>query len=104
LLFPFFLLIQDRLEGVSAEVASPDEPFIVLLDDDRGGEANERAVVGEDADDVGASADLAVDPFERIGGAQLRPVVGGEGVEREQVLLCLLEQRGDLRQWRTQPL
>jgi hypothetical protein len=76
---------------VGREVAAPDEPLVVLLDDDRGGEADQRAVVGEDADDVGAPADLAVDAFERVGRAQLRPVVGREGVEGEQVLLCLLE-------------
>jgi hypothetical protein len=76
---------------VGREVAAPDEPLVVLLDDDRGGEADQRAVVGEDADDVGAPADLAVDAFERVGRAQLRPVVCREGVEGEQVLLCLLE-------------
>jgi hypothetical protein len=68
---------------VSAEVAATDEPFVVLLDHDAGGEADQRAVVGEDADDVGAAADLAVDPLERVGRAQLRPVVDGEALEGE---------------------
>src|SRR6266545_1444112 len=54
-------------------------------------------VVGEDADNVGAAADLAVESFERIRGAQLAPVVDGEGVEGEQVLLGAFEHRGDLR-------
>jgi hypothetical protein len=71
---------------------------VVLLDHDAGGEPDQGAVVGEDADDVGAAADLAVDPLERVGGAQLRPVVGGEAVEGEQVLFGLLQQRCDLRQ------
>ena len=88
----------------AAEVAAPDEPLVVLLDHDAGGEPDQGAVVGEDADDVGAPADLAVDPLERVGGAQLRPVVGGEGVEGEQVLLGLFEQRRDLRQRLAQPL
>ena len=88
----------------AAEVAVADEPFVVLFDHDAGGEPDQRAIVGEDADDVGAAADLAVDPFERVGRAQLRPVVGGEGVEGEQVLLGFFEQRGDFRQWLAQPL
>ena len=48
-----------------AEVATADEPLVVLLDDDASGEPDEGAVVGEDPDDVGAAADLAV---ESLGG------------------------------------
>ena len=58
----------DRLLG---EVAAADEPFVVLFDQQRAGEADQRGVVGEDADDVGAAADLAVDALERVGRAQL---------------------------------
>jgi hypothetical protein len=78
-----FFLIEDCFERVVAEVAVADEPFVVLLDDDAGGEPDQRAVVGEDADDVGAPADLAVDPFERVGAAELGPVRGREAVEGE---------------------
>jgi hypothetical protein len=63
--FPF--LIEDRFERVVAEVAAADEPLVVLFDDDAGGEPDQRAVVGEDADDVGAATDLAVDALERVG-------------------------------------
>ena len=59
--------VQELLHRVDAEVAASDEPLIVLLDHDAGGQADERGVVGEDPDDVGAPADLAVDPFERVG-------------------------------------
>ena len=45
---------------------------------------DQRAVVGEDPDDVGAPADLAVEALERVGRAQLAPVFGREGVEGEQ--------------------
>jgi hypothetical protein len=48
-----------------AEVAAADQPFVVLLDHDAGGEPDQRTVVGEVADDVGASPDLAVDPLEQ---------------------------------------
>ena len=81
-----------------AEVALADQPFVVLLDHEAGGEPDQRAVVGEDPDDVGAAADLAVDPLERVGRAQLRPVVGREGVEGEQVVFGLFQEQRDLRQ------
>ena len=45
--------IEHRLERVAAEVATADEPLVVLLDDDAGGEPDQGAVVGEDPDDVG---------------------------------------------------
>jgi hypothetical protein len=77
---------------------------VVLLDHDAGGETKQRAVVRKDADDVGAAADLAVDALERVGRAQLGPVVAREGVEGQEVLLGLLEQRRDLRQRPSQPL
>ena len=75
---------------------------VVLLDQQHAGEPDQRCVVGEDADDVGAPPDLAVDPLERVGRAQLRPVRLREGVEGEQVILGLLEQLGDLRRWSAQ--
>jgi hypothetical protein len=37
-----------------------------LLDAEHPGEADQCRVVGEDADDVGAAADLAVEALERI--------------------------------------
>jgi hypothetical protein len=75
-----------------------------LLDQQRPDQADHRAVVGEDADDVRASGDLLVDPLEVVGRAQLGPVGRWEAVEGEQVLLGLFEQRGDLRNRRRQPL
>src|SRR6266511_5876896 len=63
----FSFLIEDGVQRVVAEVAAADEPFVVLFDDDAGGEPDQGAVVGEDADDVGAPSDLAVDPFDRVG-------------------------------------
>jgi len=96
-------LLEERGERVEAQVAAPDEPFVVLLDHDHRRQPDERAVVREDADDVGAAADLAVEPVKRVRGTELARVVGREGVEGEQVLLGLLEQCGDLRQRRPQP-
>jgi hypothetical protein len=39
---------------------------IVLLEQQRAGEADEGGVVGKDSDDVGAAADFAVDLLERV--------------------------------------
>ena len=50
-------------------------PFIVLLEQDRADEAGDGGLVGEDADDIGAALDLAVEPFQRIGGVDLGPVI-----------------------------
>jgi hypothetical protein len=39
---------------------------VVLLDQDGAGETDRCGVIGEDADDVGAAGDLAVDAFQGI--------------------------------------
>jgi len=79
------------------EVAAADEPLIVLLDQHRAGEADQRGVVGEDADDVGAPADLAVDALQRVGAPELGPVLARQRVEAEQVGFGVFEQLRDLR-------
>ena len=42
-------------------------PLVVLLDDERGAEAQRRLVAGQDVDDGGASRGLGVGPLERVG-------------------------------------
>ncbi len=68
----------------------------VLFDGQHGHEAQQALVVGEDADDVGAAADLAVEALQRVGGPQLGPVLGGQRVEGEHVVLGGLEHGRDL--------
>jgi hypothetical protein len=46
---------------VQGEVAASFGPFVVLLGQDGSDQADDRGAVGEDAYDVGASADLAVE-------------------------------------------
>jgi hypothetical protein len=60
------------------------------------GEADQRGVVGEDADDVGARADLLVEALERVGRSELLAMAGREGVEGQDVGFGVLEQTGDL--------
>ena len=60
------------------------------------GEPDQRAVVGEDADDVGPPADFLVEALERVGRAQLAPVRARERVEGHDVGFGVLQKRGDL--------
>jgi hypothetical protein len=69
---------------------------VVLLDAEHPGQADQALVVGEDPDDVGAPADLAVEALERVRGPQLAPVASGERVEGQDVHLGVLEHGGDL--------
>jgi hypothetical protein len=48
---------------------------VVLLGEQRADEADHGGVVREDPDDVGAPADLLVDPLERVRAAELGPVL-----------------------------
>ena len=67
------------------------KPLIVLFDQEGTGESERGGVVGEDADDVGSAADLAVDTLERVGASELGPVRVGELVEGEKVFFGGLE-------------
>ena len=71
---------------------------VVVFDAEHAGEPDQAVVVGEDADDVGAATDLAVEALERIRAAQLAPVIGRERVEGEDVVLGVFEHRRDLAQ------
>jgi len=48
-------------EDVESEVAAALSPLVVLLGEDGADEPDDRAAVGEDADDVDSAADLAVE-------------------------------------------
>ena len=61
-------------------------------------EADQRVAVGEDPDDVGAAADLLVEPFLGVVRPDLAPDLLGERGERQQVRAGLLEVGGDLRE------
>ena len=71
-------IIAQGRDGFQRHVAGAlDRPFIVLLEQDRADETDDGVLVGEDADDLGAPLDLAVEAFDRVGrvqlGAMLRP-------------------------------
>jgi hypothetical protein len=67
-------------EGFEAEVAALLGPFVVLFGQDGADEANDAVAVGEDADDVGAAADLSVEALVRVIGPDLLPDLFGKAV------------------------
>jgi hypothetical protein len=71
---------------------------VIGLDRQHRDEPDQRGVVGEDPDHVGAAGDLAVEALKRIRGADLGPVLGGERVEGDHIGLGLLDHRRHLRQ------
>ena len=59
-------------DGFQGHVASAvNGPFVVLLKQDSTGETSDGGLVGEDADDVGAAPDLAVEALQRVGRREL---------------------------------
>jgi hypothetical protein len=75
-------------EDVEAEVAASFCPFVGLFGKDCADEADDRVTVGEDADAVGAAADLSVEALARVVGPDLLPEPVGEACEREDVSTC----------------
>src|SRR4051794_17527509 len=85
-------------EDLEAEVAAAVGPFVVLLGQDGADEADDRAAVGEDADDVGAAADLAVEAFVGVVRPDLSPDRWWERGEGEDLLAGGVEVVVDLGQ------
>ncbi len=56
-----------RAEGFQRRVAVRYCPLVIPLKHERCGEADHGGIVGRDADDIGPSLDLRVDPFQRVG-------------------------------------
>ena len=56
-----------------------------MFGEDGADEAEDGVAVGEDADDVGAAADLPVEAFVGVVGPDLAPDLLGEAGEREDV-------------------
>ena len=69
-------IIAQGRDGFQRHVAGAlDGPFVVLFEQDGADEADDGGLVGEDADDLGAPLDLAVEALERIGRVQLGAVL-----------------------------
>src|SRR3974390_3321514 len=74
------------LEGLGAHVAMSNGPFVGLLGQQGADETDHCGPVGKDADDVGATADLLVQPFLRVVGADVGPVLDRESAEGQDVV------------------
>lgn len=64
---------------VQAEVAPFSLPLVMDLDQHRADQAQDRIRIGEDADYVCPPLDLGIQPFQRIGRVDARPMLSGEG-------------------------
>ncbi len=80
------------------DAGAADEPLVVGFDGEHRDQAKDRGVVGEDADDIGAPADLAVEALQRVGASELGPVLGRTCEEGQDIVFGFLEQAGDLWQ------
>ena len=85
-----------REEDRTPTANEPAFMTVVGLDGEHRDQPDQRGVVGEDPNDVGAPADLAVETLQRVRAAQLGPVLSRERVERQHVVFGFLKQRRDL--------
>jgi hypothetical protein len=91
---------RDRFQGhVSAAL---NRPFVILFEQQGADEALDGVFVGEDAHDVGAPLDFAIETFERIDGVDFRPMIFREAHEGQHIGLCFVHERGALRHFGTQ--
>ena len=86
-------MIAHRGDCFQCHVSRPlDCPFVVLLQEQCADEADDGCFVGEDADDVAAAFDLAVEAFEGVGRVDLGAMLGGEPHVGQHVGLGLVHE------------
>ena len=83
------------MAGVHVEVDFGGEPFVDMLAEEGGDEAQEAGFVGEEGGDVGAAFEFLIDALDGVAGAHA-PVMGGrEGVNGEALREVLLHPAGE---------
>jgi hypothetical protein len=93
-----YRIIAQRRDRFQAHVsAALNGPFVILFEQQRPDEQDDGIFVGEDANDVGASLDFAVEPLERINGVDFRPMIFREAHEGEYISLCFVHERSEFR-------
>ena len=86
-----------RGDGFQRHVTSTlDGPLIVLFEQDRTDEAGDGFLVWEDAHHLGAALDLAIEPFDWIGGVQLRAMGCREGHVSQHIGFGFIHEDGKL--------
>ena len=83
-------------EHFEAEVAAAFGPFVGLLGEHCSDEPDDGIAVREDAYDVGAAPDLAVESFCGVAGSELAPHVIRKRGECQQVFTGVAEVFGDV--------
>jgi hypothetical protein len=84
-------------QHVEADVAAGFGPFVVLLHEHRADQPDDGLAAGEDADHIGAAAQLAVEPL-RVGRPHLAPDLARHDGEGEQVIAGIGQVGGGGRQ------
>jgi hypothetical protein len=79
-----------------AHVAAAFAPFVGLFGQDGADESDDGGAVGEDPDDVGAAADLLVQPFLGVVAPDLTPDVAGERGEGQELFTGVVEVIGSV--------
>ena len=72
-------------------------PFVILFEQQCADESDDGVVVGEDADDLGSSLDLAIETLDRIRAVKLGPMLLRECHVGEHVGLGVVHDGGELR-------
>jgi len=86
-------------EGVETEIAAGLGPLVVLLGEDSAHEADDRVPVGEDPNNVRATADLPVESLVRVVRPDLPPELLREDGEGEDVCAGSIEVGERFRQF-----
>ena len=79
-------IIGDRGDGLKGHVAGAlDGPLVVLLEEDGADQSGDCGLVGEDADDLGAPLDFAVEALDGIGAVKLGSMLLWKGHVRQHI-------------------
>lgn len=84
------LLFQDPLARRRRSI------HVVLLEQDRADQAQDRCLIREDSDDVGATLDLLVETLDRVRRVQLGAVLAREGHVGEDVVFAGIHEVREL--------
>lgn len=96
-------IITHRGDGFQCYVAgSLNNPLIILLKQQCTDEPDDGVVVGEDANDISASLDLAIETLNGVGAVQLGPMLLWEGHVSQHILLGIVHEVCEL--WHFRPV
>ena len=71
-------------------VAALKQPLVILFEQDGADQSDDAGLIGEYADDVGASFDFFVEAFEWVGAVQFGAVLGREGQVGQHIVLAVV--------------